>query len=228
MNVFLQIIIGFLLADIITGGFHWFEDTYLDYCTNIPILNVIAKDNELHHYFPRSMIAYSYLEHVILPLIGTTIMLLIIYLVNKSIFKNNIYLIISFAFFSSISNVIHRFSHMRECENNGFVFFLQKTGIFCSHHHHSLHHTNNNEKYCVITEYNNYILDSIFFWRALEYMIFLFTNIKPHRKQSYNDYYPIHNHMHENAKLKCPDVPSKKDVDALIYNLKLYKNCNNV
>ena len=227
MYIFLQIIIGFLLADIVTGVFHWFEDTYLDYCIDTPILNVIAKDNELHHYFPRSIIAYSYLDNIGIPLIITTSVLFMVYLLNKSIFNNNVYLIVSFAFFCIMSNVIHRFSHMRECENNGFINFLQKTGIFCSHHHHSLHHTNINEKYCVITEYNNYILDSIHFWRGLEHMIFLFTNIKPNRKQSYDDYYPIHNHMHENAKLKCPDTPTKKDVDELIHNLKVYKNCNN-
>ena len=29
-HILLQIVIGFLLADIVTGVFHWFEDTYLD------------------------------------------------------------------------------------------------------------------------------------------------------------------------------------------------------
>ena len=57
--IFIQIILGFILADFITGIVHWFEDTYLVYCINIPFINEISKNNELHHYFPRSMLGYS-------------------------------------------------------------------------------------------------------------------------------------------------------------------------
>jgi hypothetical protein len=224
MNIILQIIIGFFLADVITGIFHWFEDSYLDYCIDIPILSGIAKDNEMHHYFPRSIISYSYWENINVTFPLTVSILFILYLLNKSLFKH-VYLIASFAFFSIISNLLHRFSHMRECENNQVINFLQSTGILCPHKHHSIHHIKDAEKYCIITVYCNYILDSIYFWRALEYTIFLFTGIQPSRKP-YNDYYIIQNHMHENAKLKCPDKPTKKDIDELKYILKHYKNCN--
>ena len=40
-----QILIGLFIADLFTAFFHWFEDTYLEYCINIPILSQIAKDN---------------------------------------------------------------------------------------------------------------------------------------------------------------------------------------
>jgi hypothetical protein len=114
---------------------------------------------------------------------------------------------------------------MRDCENNEIIKFLQKCGILCSHQHHLLHHINISEKYCVISEYNNYLLDSIYFWRVLEYIIYLFTNIKPDRKQSYDDYRQIHNHLHENAKLECPDKPTIEDVEELIEKLKEFKKC---
>jgi len=225
MNVYLQIIIGFLLADIITGAFHWFEDKYFDYCIDLPIISTISKDNELHHYFPRSMLAFSYLDHITYSLPLTFIIIFLLYLSNKSIILKYPYLLISFGFFCIVSNIFHRFSHMRECENHFIVSFLQKTGILCSHNHHSLHHTESDGRYCVITEYNNYVLDSINFWRILEHIIYLFTNIKPNRKKSYDDYYIIHNHMHKNAKLVCPDKPTKEDVDELIEKLKTYKEC---
>ena len=54
MNIYIQIILGFILADFVAGIFHWYEDTY--FCINIPLLRNIAKNNELHHYFPRSII----------------------------------------------------------------------------------------------------------------------------------------------------------------------------
>ena len=40
----------------------------------------------------------------------------------------------------------------------------------------------------------------------------------------YDDYYEIHNYMHENAKLECPDTPTKLQVDELIHKLQKYKN----
>ena len=84
MNIILQIIIGFLIADLLAGIFHWFEDTYLDYCIDVPILSDIAKDNELHHYFPRTILSYSYLENMYVTFPLTIVFLLILYLLNKS------------------------------------------------------------------------------------------------------------------------------------------------
>ena len=83
------------------------------------------------------------------------------------------------------------------------------------------------EKYCVVTEYNNYVLDRIYFWRILENIVYIFTGITPSRKMAYDDYCEIHNHMHQNAKLECPDKPTKEDVEELKRKLKNYKKCEN-
>ncbi len=223
MNIYLEIIIGFIIADIITGTFHWFEDTYLSYCINIPILSSISKDNELHHYFPRSILAYSNMESATYSLPASIIFILIMYLLYpKFLFKYK-YIFISFFIFSSIANILHKYSHMRDCEKNIILKIIQNTGILCSHDHHEIHHLNGLEKYCVISEYNNYILDNINFWRYLEYIIFIFTGIKPDRKLTYDNYKIIHNYMHYNAKKKCPDTPSREDVEILIDKLHKYK-----
>ena len=58
INIIIELFLGLIIADILTGLFHWFEDSYFDYCLNIPILSEIAKDNILHHYYPRA-IAYN-------------------------------------------------------------------------------------------------------------------------------------------------------------------------
>ena len=228
MHFLLQIIIGFLLADFLSGFFHWFEDTYLNYCTNIPVLSTVSKDNELHHYFPRSIIAYSYLEHIQVTLFLTIIIIGIIFICDKKFVFRYKYLFISLACFSTIANIIHRYAHMRQCENFAAITLLQKTGILCSHEHHSIHHEKSDEKYCVISECNNAILDRLYFWRALESIVYLITGIAPDRKMKYDDYYEIHNYMHENAKLVCPDIPTKPQVDELIRKLQEYKNCAKV
>jgi hypothetical protein len=224
VNITIQIIIGYLLADLIVGLFHWFEDNYLDYCNEIPIFSELAKDNEMHHYFPRSMLAYSYLEHIQYTLPACLLLLLLLYIFNKSIFKYYFF-IISFSFFCVTSNIIHRFSHMRFCENNYIIILLQSSGILCSHTEHSKHHNSPHEKYCVVSDYNNYILDSIYFWRTLEYIIYLVTNIEPKNKIGYYEYHNIQNHIHSNAKLECPEKPTKNDVEELKELLQKFKKC---
>lgn len=124
-----QIILGFFIADFVSGLFHWFEDTYLDYCLNIPFIGDISKHNELHHYFPRSMLVYSTLETVstTLPFIIVIIFCFVIYykFFNKKI-ANYFYILFSFFFFISISNLIHKYSHMRDCERNDIITIIQK------------------------------------------------------------------------------------------------------
>jgi len=227
MNLILQIIIGFFLADIFTGTFHWFEDTYLSYCSNIPIISEIAKDNELHHYFPRSMIAYSYLDHILYSLPPALFAIILFYLINKNFLCDYIWLIITFLLFSVCANIIHRFSHMRDCENNFIIKILQRLGLFADHEHHGVHHRESNVRYCVISQYSNTALDTLGFWRGLEALIYFITGIPPDRKLGYNDYKEIHNYMHKNAKLSCPDTPTMQDVTILKEKLDKFKKCKN-
>ena len=214
IRIIIHLIIGFLLADFLTGIFHWFEDTYLDYCLSFPIFGDIAKDNEMHHYFPRSILAYSYLENIYITFAGTLAILILLYSFNKSILYKYKYIIGSFSFFSINSNFIHRLSHMRECENNVIIKSLQKYGLLCSHQHHKMHHTQIHEKYCVITEYSNFVLDNIHFWRGFEYIIYCITGIQPIRKKT-PDNYESQTYLHKNAKLQCPDTPTREDVEYL-------------
>ena len=195
MKILLQIIIGFLLADIIGGTGHWFEDTYIDYCTKYNILNDIAKYNELHHYFPRAMLAHSYIENVKTSYIFAIILFIIFLLLFKNHMLKYPIIYISLFILLPLSNLFHRFSHQRDCENNVLILFLQKKYILCSHEHHKQHHTTQVDgKYCTIFPITNYILDTILFWRGLENIIKLF-GIYPHRKQSYDYYKPIHNYI---------------------------------
>ena len=227
MNIYFkiasEIILGFILADIVTGTFHWFEDTYLSYCINLPILSSIAKDNELHHYFPRGMLAYSYMEHLTYTLPGGIFIVIMIYLLNpKLLFKYKFFFITFFIFFS-LANLFHRLAHMRECEKNIIINKIQDTGLLCSHEHHKIHHINNQEKYCVICEYTNYMLDNVNYWRNLENLIFIMSGVKPNRVKNLNGYKSIFNHMHFNSENECPDKPTRHDVENLKKKLHKFK-----
>jgi hypothetical protein len=224
-NIALQIVLGLIIADILCGFLHWIEDNYIDYCTDIPILKEIARHNELHHYYPRSMFAYNYAENIRYTLPMSIGFILFLYIVNRSLFVKYPYFLLSLFFFLAISNLIHRNVHKRDCENNWFILTLQKIGLLCSHDHHSIHHTIGKQKYCVMLPINNYILDGISFWNGLESFIYLTTNKKGSKKLNYEEYSIIHNHMHENSKIDCPDKPTKEDMKELFKNLDNYKRC---
>ena len=224
MKIGLQIILGFILADWTTGFFHWFEDTYLDYCTNTPFLSSIAKNNEIHHYYPRNIFSYSFLDNIIVSGTLTTIIFCMLFLINKKMFVKYLYLLSTFYIFNVMGPIIHRFCHYRDCENNYVIKVLQSIGIICTHEHHKLHHLTSDKHYCVITPYSNYLFDGIHLWRSLEYIIYQLTNIKPSKKISYDKYKSIHTELHKN-KLACPPVATKEELHQLKIKLDEYKKC---
>jgi hypothetical protein len=223
MDKLSQIVLGYVVADLSTASFHWFEDTYFDYNSKIPIVSSLAKDNELHHYFPRAIVGYSYYENIRETLIIITILYLLIYFFNNKTFLNYPYFYITFFIFSVMSNIIHKWAHMRECELPKIILLLQNIGFLGNHPLHRLHHAgDSSQSYCVISSYLNPILDKIKFWRILEYIIYIFTGLKPKRKGAFDEYKEIHTYLHENVKLKCPEVPTKSEIKMLINILDKY------
>ena len=217
--------LAIFLADVVGGGAHWFEDTYIHYCTTIPGLSEIAKHNELHHYFPRAMLQGSYFENVNTTIIISIIIYIILYLLMPSKFTKYPIFFVTFFIFGCLTNLFHRFAHQRECETHFIILQLQKLDIICSHEHHRKHHVSNpHERYCTILPITNYILDNIYFWRLLELIISMF-GINPDRKPVYKHYESIHNYMHENSKKECPKRPTEKDVHILLQNLENNMKC---
>ena len=217
MDIKLQIILGYILADLLTAFSHWIEDTYIDYNSKIPFVKELAKDNELHHYFPRSIVGRSYFENIKAPLIIIIPIILFIYFYNSKILFDHPYFYSSLFLFSIIANIIHRWCHMRECELPKIPILLQNIGIFGSHSVHRSHHVEDSSKnYGIMFYYTNIILDKINFWRILENLIYILTGIKPNRRGKFDDYKKIHTHLHKNTKSECPKVPTKDDIDMLI------------
>jgi hypothetical protein len=223
MNTFIQIVIGYFLADFIGGLLHWFEDTYLPYDTSIPLLSTIAKDNEMHHYFPRSILAYSLIESLSVTLTGSIIIIFTVYLMSPTFLLSYKYLWASFFIFGSFSNNFHKLSHMRDCEKIWIVKQLQHIGMLCSSSEHREHHVYGRNKYCVNTNYLNWILDPIGFWRILEYLIDCAFNIKP-QWTIYDDYTDIQLKFHLINDFECPMKPSKADVETMKEFLKYKYN----
>ena len=110
MNIILQILIGFYIVEIFSGSIHWFEDSYFNYCTDIPILTDVIKANELHHFFPRSMLYYSYFENIKITFYITILIFIIsFYFFKKTIMK--LYYYFSFnEIYSKETELSHHFN----------------------------------------------------------------------------------------------------------------------
>lgn len=217
MDIKLQIILGYILADLFTAFAHWIEDTYIDYNSKIPFIKIIAKDNEFHHYFPRGIVGNTYFENIKIPLIIIMPIFIFIYFYNSKTLLDYPYLYGTLFFLLIISNIIHRWCHMRDCELPKIVILLQKIRILGSRStHHSAHHSiDSSQHYCVISSYLNPILEKINFWRILENIIYISTGIQPNRRGTVDDYKEIHTYLHENLKSECPNPPTKKEIDML-------------
>jgi hypothetical protein len=226
MNTIVQIILGLLLADLMAGAFHWFEDSYFDYCLDLPFLGDIAKHNEMHHYFPRSIVHYSLWANMSTSVPFLAVVYIVLYFaVNERGWTQYGPFIWSALVFTLLSNVFHRCCHMRPCENVAVVRGLQHCGLMVSNEHHKAHHVKTNSRYCVITEYSNHLWDGVGLWRGLEFVVEKTTGYKALPKPKYEDYKPIHTPMHDEVKKACPRVIDRKEMRQLKKLLKRHYSC---
>jgi len=155
-----DIVIGYYLADFLTGLGHWVEDTYFD--ENTRYVGSLAIDNVIHHKDPRRMVQYNFIETI-----STTVMVMTpIYFVLLLAFGNST-VVHSLMFFTMIVNQIHKWSHMSVVPP--IVRWLQLHNIIINPQNHRAHHTNGfRTNYCIIHEQLNWLYDSIGLWDMME------------------------------------------------------------
>ena len=226
-DFFIQVIIGLIITDFIVGFLHWIEDTYFCYNASNPLIRYIAQDNELHHYYPRDILSYSYLENLTVVLPSAIIILMTIFIINKDFFLKYKYGMLVFFIFGSLSNIFHKFLHMRRCEKSTLLNFLQDYCILSNSDQHKDHHEQSDDNYCVILYFNNVILKYIKFWYILEQILYNLFGLKRREVKSFNTFKKIHNIFHKISKKDCPRVLTKSELEILKNHLKrIYKNYN--
>lgn len=174
LSIFLMILSAWLIAEISTGIFHWWEDRYGN--EKWPIIGKhIIQPNIQHHKTPSSFCKESYWirnYQIIIPaLIGSAI----------CYYFGLHTLCLSFIIMSQM-NEIHSWSHQR-CSRP--IRFLQKLGILQSPKQHWIHHQRPYDKYyCVMTNYLNPILAKIRFWTFLEMIVWVIFDIIPRTERT--------------------------------------------
>jgi len=168
-----EFITGYLLADFLTGIYHWIKDTYFS-----PFTPCIGKlyiwNSRLHHIKPRYVTQFSDSELFVSSAKWTLLwMLPMFYLFGLNLFGITLFLTIA------INDIVHKYAHLTEHERPKWATFLQKIGLFQSYEEHHLHHVKPYEiNYCPITPYVNIVLEKINFWRQSEKLIETIFGIK--------------------------------------------------
>jgi plasmanylethanolamine desaturase len=165
-----------VLADFVSGVVHWAEDTYARFKPQrkVRLLNVIARDNDMHHRRPRDFLKRNWWQSSWdLVLLGTMILALAQTLGHLS------WAVVLFVVLSINANQLHKWAHRNPRENPRVVTWLQRLHLLQSPGHHGQHHRGErNSHYCVVTNFLNPLLEEVKFWRRLERVVSRLTGRK--------------------------------------------------
>lgn len=174
------ILAGLLLADFVTGAFHWFEDRYGN--PKWPIIGGVIRANQEHHHTPRSFLQGSFIKRNL-----TVFVLAAMFMASFWALGWLNLLTGSAVIFGAFANEIHRFAHRSPTENGKIISALQSSGLLQSFQHHAQHHRKGKDThYCVMTNFLNPALEKIQFFQNIEKLIFELTGRQPRLDESVN------------------------------------------
>jgi sterol desaturase/sphingolipid hydroxylase (fatty acid hydroxylase superfamily) len=157
-----SLLLGWLLADFLSGLFHWWEDR-IGYETTPFLGTRVVVWNRIHHRNPDASLKGGFWYRNRDPILGV-------------IFISIVWIILagpSLIWFAAtiggmVSNEVHFFTH-HPLSNKALVV-AQEIGILQSPKHHSRHHSRAQDvRYCVLTNFLNPVLDAVGFWTRLEH-----------------------------------------------------------
>jgi ubiquitin-conjugating enzyme E2 variant len=166
MDILLKIIACVLIADFLSGLFHWIEDTFFDLDT--PMLGKwVVRHNIVHHHEPRAFVRKSWYRSA-----RSTLFLSAVGLALAAAAGAFNWMTVLVALLCANANEIHKWSHRTRSENGRFIVLLQRARILQTPGHHAAHHRDGKDThYCVLTNFVNPLLDAIDFWRGLEWLL---------------------------------------------------------
>jgi ubiquitin-conjugating enzyme E2 variant len=176
MSIALTVMICWIIADFLTGIFHWAEDTWVTPKTRL-IGGVIGVHNVEHHRNPGLMARMgTWITRNVASVVIAVSALLIFWIFG--IFDWRIVLVASFA---ALGNEVHEWNH-RVKPKNAFVAFIQDSGLVQSKQQHAIHHKRPHDKYyCVLGNLTNAVLERVNFWRKLEWFCMTVLRMKMKR-----------------------------------------------
>lgn len=160
----LWIILDWLLADLLSGLLHWWEDRYAN--ANWPVLGKwVAQPNQLHHTKPLAFLHQGYWSR------NWTTIIPALFLFAVTVPHPSCLIFL----FLSQANEIHALAH-RKGKVPRWVAWAQGIGVLQSPKHHSGHHRYPYARnYCAMTDWLNPLLERFNLWRKLERIVEMTT-----------------------------------------------------
>ena len=206
-----SVVAGILVADFLTAAVHWFEDTYLPYTDAPGLMGDIARDNDMHHYIPYSITAGTWWHNCQLSVQLVVAVGLVLVVAAPRWAASNRAFLLTCALAMSVSNLVHRFQHERECRRPAGITALMASGLLVSRDQHRVHHQDADVKYGVLLGFTNVLYDGLGVWRRLENMLTFAGMPPPSRKMGVDAYAVLHDEwLVRNMHKECPAKLTKK------------------
>jgi hypothetical protein len=174
LTILYSLVKSIIYADFISGVGHWLEDRYATLEMKL-IANSIVKPNLEHHQTPKSFLTRTYWQRNDITICICICLGAIISIMGCM----SITIFLTLMILSQI-NEVHAMAHQTIQNTPKWVLSLQKLGVLQSKKHHNLHHCRPFEnRYCILTNYLNPVLDKIGFFRFLEYLILVVFRTSP-------------------------------------------------
>ncbi len=176
----IKIFMCVILADFITGLVHWIEDTYGVPDWPFGLGKNVVEPNIIHHQHPNWMITMSNViqRNYITAIPASIAIFIAYYFYGWSCWPFATTILIA----GFLGNEIHGWNHTPISKLNWFIRFLQDTAIVQTRHQHALHHKKPyNKYYCTLTNLTNPVLELIYFWRTLEFLLLKIFGLKTKR-----------------------------------------------
>jgi hypothetical protein len=156
-----QLLLGWLLADLVTGTFHWWEDNFGS--ESWPIVGPwIIRPNRLHHLAPLAFTRHGFLDRN-----GASIVTAAIAAAALVFFFGPAPWILALAIGGGLANEVHRYAH-EPSSAPAWLAVLQQVGLVQSPRDHARHHRPPHDaNFCVLTDWLNPLLEATGFWRHL-------------------------------------------------------------
>lgn len=158
-----QLLVGWLIADFLTGVLHWLEDRVLTEAT--PLLGrTIVAPNRLHHIDPMAFTRKSFVDRnwstwAVVGLVSG----LWLFLLGPSVVWA------SATVGGMVASMVHYHTHR---PTSGLLRALQDIGVVQSIRQHAKHHKPPSAgSYCVLTDWLNPLLDHLQVWARLERLL---------------------------------------------------------
>lgn len=169
-------LVGYVMADLATGIYHWAIDNYG--CAKTPIFGSQIESFQVHHQIPWTITTrpVAYNLHVLAQ--GVTFMVLPVTLLS-----NDPVLLGFLGVFGGcviFCQQFHAWAHGGKAKLPRLVVALQDAGIIVPRLQHAEHHRPPfSSNYCIVSGIWNRVLDKSKFFLGLEIMLFVMLGIRP-------------------------------------------------